>query len=489
MKRNIHSHIARTSGIVFLILLGIVAVSWRSFTTLTREFNAIYSDNLEAAVQLATAQDAMWQLRYGLSQSLSVDAPARAAIRAAESNWYSIIDDNLARYKSGQRTPEELAAARDWDDAFSKYRAARPKWFELYEAGKVEEAAAFRAKTTFPFGSASVKALGEMTKLQRKAGADRKVSVMKTLSATKTILAVASALAVLLGLMMSLIIRGMLREAVAAISQVSESVRTVGSSADAVSAVGRELGLAIAEEGANLARTTARGNDVKLVVRASAGKLAEALKATQSVDASVHKADGSLDGMKAAMQGIERSGNEIAKIISVIDGIAFQTNILALNAAVEAARAGEAGQGFAVVADEVRNLAQRSANAARDTTGLIDQSRQNIKAGAAQLEQVSGSMSLITQSSARVRGLIEEVNHFGEEQVVSIEEIAEAIQTVQKLADRNGDLAREAISAAEETTSKVASIQSSLATAERLFNNKAIGDHLSMSTKERITLS
>src|SRR5512136_2127430 len=114
--------------------------------------------------------------------------------------------------------------------------------------------------------------------------------------------------------------------------------------------------------------------------------------------------------MLSAMGKISGSSQKIFKIIRVIDEIAFQTNILALNAAVEAARAGEAGLGFAVVADEVRNLAQRCAQAARDTAGLIEESIETAHGGNSRLDKMTGSVRLLTENSGKVKTLVDEVN-------------------------------------------------------------------------------
>src|SRR5262249_7990836 len=120
-------------------------------------------------------------------------------------------------------------------------------------------------------------------------------------------------------------------------------------------------------------------------------------------------------------------------IIKVIDEIAFQTNILALNAAVEAARAGDAGLGFAVVADEVRSLAQRSAEAAKNTAGLIEESIAKSNDGNGRLGQVAEAISAITQNSRKVTTLVHEVSQGGEEQVRSIEQISTAVSQIEQV--------------------------------------------------------
>src|ERR1700679_3026457 len=137
--------------------------------------------------------------------------------------------------------------------------------------------------------------------------------------------------------------------------------------------------------------------------------------------------DMSLTEMVDAMEGITGSSKKISKIIKIIDEIAFQTNILALNAAVEAARAGEAGKGFAVVADEVRNLAQRCAQAAKDTADLIEESIQKSAGGQAKVNQVAVEVRALTVESAKIRTLVDQINIASNEQTRGITQIADSI--------------------------------------------------------------
>jgi methyl-accepting chemotaxis protein len=154
--------------------------------------------------------------------------------------------------------------------------------------------------------------------------------------------------------------------------------------------------------------------------------------------------------MVESMQRINTSSEKISRIIRVIDEIAFQTNILALNAAVEAARAGEAGMGFAVVADEVRNLAQRAAQAAKDTSSLIEESISTAADGKNKLGGVAESIAVITDGAEKVKTLCAEVRTGSEEQARGIEQIAKAISQMQSVTQQNAASAEQNAAAGQE---------------------------------------
>ncbi|MGB3392244.1 MAG: methyl-accepting chemotaxis protein, partial [Stenotrophomonas sp.] len=165
----------------------------------------------------------------------------------------------------------------------------------------------------------------------------------------------------------------------------------------------------------------------------------------------------------STMSAIEASSKKIADIISVIDGISFQTNILALNAAVEAARAGEQGRGFAVVASEVRTLAQRSAGAAKEIKGLIEDSVEKVSDGSALVHQAGSTMGEIVSSVQRVTDIMAEISAASQEQSVGIEQVNQTVTQMDETTQQNAALVEEATAAARSMEEQAAHLAEAVA--------------------------
>jgi methyl-accepting chemotaxis protein len=185
----------------------------------------------------------------------------------------------------------------------------------------------------------------------------------------------------------------------------------------------------------------------------------EGARGTAEVGAAILETKGEADAggaivakAKDAMGAIERSSQEIAQIINVIDAIAFQTNLLALNAGVEAARAGDAGKGFAVVANEVRALAQRSADAARDIKNLIVSSSSHVRAGVERVDETGAALTNIAERVTHINGMLQDVSKAAEEQSNSVAEINLAINEFNQSTQQNAAMAEQCTAATESLT-------------------------------------
>ena len=232
-----------------------------------------------------------------------------------------------------------------------------------------------------------------------------------------------------------------------------EKAENVSEAAAQVSGASQSLADGASQQAASLEETSSSTEEIASITRQNADHALQVASLMKDAGKSAAAANSSLDLMVEQMKQIDTSSKKIARIIKVIDEIAFQTNILALNAAVEAARAGEAGLGFAVVADEVRNLAQRCAQAARDTAGLIEESIASAHDGNARLDQMAGAVRAMTQSAGRVGSLVDEVNQGSQEQSRGMDQIANAVSQMQGVTQKNASAAEESAAAGAELTS------------------------------------
>jgi methyl-accepting chemotaxis protein len=226
-------------------------------------------------------------------------------------------------------------------------------------------------------------------------------------------------------------------------------------------------------QAASLEETSASMEEMAAMTRRNAENSQQAAQLMAEVDQMVDGSNKSLADMTRSMESIRESSHKVSRIIKTIDEIAFQTNILALNAAVEAARAGEAGMGFAVVADEVRNLAQRSAQAARDTASLIEESITKSQEGNAKVEQVAESISAITESVRKVKGLVSEVSESSRQQSQGIDQVAHAVAQMEKVTQATAASAEESAAASEELTGHVETTLAQVSSLEAVVSGQS----------------
>ncbi|ADK83461.1 methyl-accepting chemotaxis sensory transducer [Desulfarculus baarsii DSM 2075] len=233
----------------------------------------------------------------------------------------------------------------------------------------------------------------------------------------------------------------------------------VGAASSQVSSSSQQLAEGASEQAASLEETTASLEELSSMTAQNADNASQANILARDARASVDRASATMGKLTTSMDDIRRSSEETSKIIKTIDEIAFQTNLLALNAAVEAARAGEAGAGFAVVADEVRNLAMRAAEAAKNTTALIEGSVSKIKGGAELVSMVNEAFGEVATGSAKVVELVGEIAAASSEQTQGLSQISSAAGTMDVVTQRVAAMAEESASASVEMHSQAEAMQ------------------------------
>ena len=249
---------------------------------------------------------------------------------------------------------------------------------------------------------------------------------------------------------------GQLQQALREMNQsLKNTVREVRTGADTIATASAEiasgnldLSSRNEEQASSLEETASAVEQLASTVHQTADNARQASTLAQSASSVAADGGAVVQQVIDTMGAIHASSSRIVDIISVIDGIAFQTNILALNAAVEAARAGEQGRGFAVVATEVRNLAQRSAAAAREIKGLIDDSVDKVGAGTRLVEQAGKTMGQVVDSVQRVSDIVNEISSATQEQSTGIAEVNHAITQMDQVTQQNAALVEQAAAAA-----------------------------------------
>ncbi len=248
---------------------------------------------------------------------------------------------------------------------------------------------------------------------------------------------------------------------IGATSNVASASQEIAAGATQVAGASQRMAAGASEQAAAIEETSASLEQMSSMIHSSARNADLAKTLAGEAQASATMGNESMEAMGRAMDAIEKSSNEVAKIVKSIDEIAFQTNILALNAAVEAARAGEAGAGFAVVAEEVRSLAQRSAAAAHESSDKIEASILRSREGADCLKRVNSSFAQIGEKVEKTDSLVSEITLAAKEQAQGIEHITAAIQEMSRVAQDSLTTIEQMRKSAEQSAANVQRIASS----------------------------
>ena len=424
--------------------LAMVADNSLPSVLLLNQCAALARDNIFGCMQFGDADSP--EQRTAVGERIAAN---RAHMDELFKNYEPLVSDNEDR-----RLFEETKRARE---VFVK---ARAKYFDVVLHGKAEEAKKLLMETVTPAYEESVKAVDASVEYNKKlclnASTASKSAAKASMVLIWVVLGLALATACLVGWQIVRTTTRVLRDLA---TNLDQGATQTASAARQVSAASQTLSSGAGEQAASVEETSASLEEISSMIRSTADNADKAKTLAGEAQDVAQAGSRTMTDMTQAMQAIDSSSADVAKIVKNIDEIAFQTNILALNAAVEAARAGEAGAGFAVVADEVRSLAQRSAAAAKETAQKIEAAIASSRNGSLSCDKVRASLGEIAQKVSSTDTLVRQIASAAREQAKGIDQINIAITQMDQVTQSNAASAEESASAAEELDAQAAALK------------------------------
>ena len=393
---------------------------------------------------------------------LRIEAEA-LEIRATDAQW-SAYQNRLRELKGGIASWAKLvegnahmrAAASGIQRSIDSFEAEGNRYHEAMLAQReasasMKQAAKVFQDETMPAARETIAILGKIC--DRLAGkvAVATVQINDGISRTISLIWIVSLIAIIAGISTAFFItRSITKPINRVIDGLSDGSDQVAAASGQVSSASQSLAEGAAEQASSIQETSSSLEEMASMTKQNADNAAQADALMKETNQIVGKANDSMSGLTCSMEEISKASDETSKIIKTIDEIAFQTNLLALNAAVEAARAGEHGAGFAVVAEEVRNLAMRSAEAAKNTSDLIEGTIKSVKGGSGLVDKTNEAFSGVAQSVSKADELVAEIAAASNEQSQGIDQINKAVAEMDKVIQQSAANAEESASASEE---------------------------------------
>jgi len=416
-----------------------------------------------AAFQEMKHQSLKDQIAYAIRE-LEKGSSSTAAISCSSCHSPAGVDESVRTMEAAERTMRKgtvelqrlisdetsRSALTTIETGASAWLTHNRQYLALANSQKFEDAHAILRDQMFPILDQAEKAEQILAQRERDALARADQSAQATIKQSRWTAFVLIGLNLLVVGFVLWLVNGATASFRVAVAEMQAGSEQVTAAAGQVTAASQSLAQGASEQAASLEETSASSADVAAAARRNGDNSRAAANLMDQSMVRFVETNQSLKSMIQAMGGIKTQSDKISIVIKVIDEIAFQTNILALNAAVEAARAGEAGMGFAVVANEVRNLAQRSAQAARDTALLIEEMVAKADDGRAKVDQMAGAIRVITDDATKVKTLVDEVNQESQEQSRGIEQIGSAITRIDQVTQQTAANAEQNASTAEE---------------------------------------
>lgn len=441
-------------GLAIACIVLLATADWIKINDLGEKATSLGVVNARKMYRAGVINGAAGQM-FSAARSILINAQANDWAAVEESAQTFAAKDSLIRQSATENlaigvSPEgQLVLQRAVGD-LDKAEPVFQRFMQAIRAHQLASATAVEHDQLNPvladLDTVGIGLLDRQQRLMNNASADAQTSVVQARIMIGVLLAVSG----LVGLLVLWIVRDLDRTLRQHVMELGEGASQLSSAASQVSVSSQSLARDSSEQAAMIEETSASAEQINSMAKRNAEHAVDATRLVAEAVESSEQANRSVSECVNAMQAIGSSSEKIAKIIDVIDKIAFQTNILALNAAVEAARAGEAGMGFAVVAEEVRNLAQRCAQAAQETAELIKESVANTTEGQQGVKLLLESGARVNNVFSRIKTLVDEIGVSSQEQGRGIDQIGRAISKMEQTTQKGAANAEESAAAAEE---------------------------------------
>lgn len=414
--------------------------------------------------------------RMVLEHVLASDSQEKKSLddgmRETQAKLDALLDDYL-KTRITEKGRQLCAAIRA---AHAQWIAARDPVLVLSRQDKGAEAIALAKAQAKPAFLKLVEATGASAQFDREKGLTAGEQATAAVNSAKMGTMVGVSGAGMLGLGIAFVIAKSTNRMLRRIADtLGVGAAQTASAASQVSSSSQSIAQGASEQAAALEQTTASLEEMSAATRQNADTASQASALSGEAHKAASKGNEAMGKMSSAIGQIEKAAQETAKILKVIDEIAFQTNLLALNAAVEAARAGEAGKGFAVVAEEVRSLAMRSADAAKNTGGLIEGSVSAARNGVQITTEVAKILEEITATATKVNSLVNEIATASGDQAKGIEQVNTAVGQMDSVTQASAANAEETASASEQLSSQAIQMQNMVNELLMLVNGVSAG--------------
>lgn len=454
-KMTVGTKLTLISGGLATVTMAVGLVALASLSTLNTKIEAIVTDPLPGMAKIAQAEAAVYEWRGNAWRHVAVSDPAQmAALDRQMAKLRVEAEAAVKEYAATVITEEDRSTSSKIGPALTEYLTRMESALTLSRSLQKPEAVS-QANVAAVYFAPLRAALQATSNYNRRAGERLAAEAKATFKTTWWILIITALVGMSVGCGSAGVVifrlNKSLRTAVRGLSSGSDEVASASAQ---LASSSNSLAQASSEQAASIEEVSASSTMISGQAADNERHAESAATLVTSSQKSFLDADRELDQMVEAMGAIKAQGNKIAKIIKVIDEIAFQTNLLALNAAVEAARAGESGMGFAVVADEVRSLSHRCAEAARDTTALIEESITKTNDGKNKVDSVARTIRSITGEVAQVQALVVQVQSGSKQQGQGIRQVAASISQMQQVTQTTAASAEQGAAAAQELTAQ-----------------------------------